>query len=426
MGGADQCIFMTFCDAFQAKSPGGRAGDVDDSKWSYSRLSQETNPSQGSVNKFIPVNAEFCTTRQVRLAPNDSFICGQEFGESNHWMEAINDNGVYVMDSNRILQPFDFAGRTGTLDFSVDAKTTGGHGSWIEVWLTAEPMQSPHTDKPGTHIYPRQGIGFTFDADWCPGGFDQSHNALRQVDVFNNYVDTISTVRSPCFTTKDDMANHFQIKVASDHVEVWASDFGGTNFRRIANVAVAVPFSRGYWSLQHAQYNASKAFACDCGPNQFTYHWHAVSFDGPVLAADRSYQVPDSLVPQCGGINNKCGINLGYEADAVAPATRSNFTLPNVDLRGVAKAYVTYNAWYTCCNPKSLLMTLNGVSQVVADPNPDAGSTSGDVWRNAVVPIPLSQLRTGTNTLSFAVPPGARCNGSCPSIANIDLELVRG
>jgi len=422
MGGADQCTFMAFCDAFQAKFPGGRAGELDDSKWSYSRLSQETNASQGTVNKFVPVNAEFCMTRQVRLAPNDSFICGHEFGESNHWMEGIYDNGSYVMDSNRILQPFDFAGRTGTLDFSVDGKGTGGHGSWFEVWLTADPMQSPHTDKPGTHIYPRQGIGFTFDADWCPGGLDQSQNALRQIDVFNNYVDTVSTVRSPCFTTMDDRANHFQIKVASDHVEVWASDFGGTNFRRIANVPVAVPFSRGYWSLQHAQYNASKA--CAGCPNNNTYHWHAVSFDGPVLPVDRSYQVPDSLVPQCHGNNSVCGVNLGYSPgyNAALP----NFTLPNVDLRGATKAYVTYNAFYTCCNAKALLMTLNGVNQVVADPNPDAGSTSGDLWRHSVVPIPLSQLRSGINTLSFNVPPGAGCNGSCPSIANIDLEIVRG
>src|SRR5262245_54505856 len=45
MAGADQCVFATFCDAFQTKFPGGRAGDLDESKWSFSRLSQETNAS---------------------------------------------------------------------------------------------------------------------------------------------------------------------------------------------------------------------------------------------------------------------------------------------------------------------------------------------------------------------------------------------
>jgi len=239
---------MAFCDAFQARLPGGRGGDLDESKWSYARLSQETNPSQGTVNKFVPVNAEFCMTHQVRLADNDSFVCGQEFGESNHWMEGIYDNGSYVMDSNRITQPFDFAGRTGTLDFSVDAKSTGSHGSWIEVWLTDQPVQAPHTDKPSTHNFPRSGLGFEFDMpESCPGGMTgHQANSMRLVDEFHNYVNTVHNVASPCFSTQDDKANHFQIKVAVDHVEVWVSDAGGANFLRIATVPVALDFTRGY------------------------------------------------------------------------------------------------------------------------------------------------------------------------------------
>jgi hypothetical protein len=428
MGGADQCAFTSFCDAFQTRFPGGRAGDLDESKWSYSRLSQENNPSQGTVDKFVPVNAEFCMTHAVRVADNDSFICGQQFGESNHWMEGIFDNGSYVMDSNRITQPFDFANRTGTLDFSVDAKTTGGHGSWIEVWLTQDPMQSPHTDKPGTHIFPKNGIGFTFDdPENCgptSGYTTQTFNSLRVVDEFANYADNQHVVNSPCFATKDDSPNHFQIKVATGHVEVWASDHGGSSFRQIANVPTALDFTRGYWNLEHAQYNASKCDAAQDCPNSFTYHWHAVSFDGPVVPADRDYQVPDSHIVQCGGNNHLCGVNLGYSPGCFGPVACSNWTIPNVNPSGASAAYVTYNAWYTCCNPKALQVTVNGHVHQAPDPNPDAASTSGDVWRYTVLPIPLSDLKTGTNTVNVTVPPGAGCAGSCPSIANIDLELT--
>ena len=28
--GADECAFATFCDAFQTRHPGGRAGDLDE------------------------------------------------------------------------------------------------------------------------------------------------------------------------------------------------------------------------------------------------------------------------------------------------------------------------------------------------------------------------------------------------------------
>jgi len=421
--GSDKCMFTTFCDAFETRQPGGRAGDLDETRWSFSRLSQENNPSQGTVNKFVPVNAEFCTTKQVRLASNDSFICGTQFGEANHWMEAIYDNGSYVMNSNRILQPFDFANRTSTLDFSVDAKSTGGHGSWLEVWFTADPMQSPHTDKPGTHMYPKNAIGFTFDRpESCAGGIGPMQaNSLRVIDEFHNYVDVPHVVNSQCFTTKGDTPNHFQIKVAQNHVEVWASDAGGSKFRQIANVPVALNFTRGYWNLQHAQYNASKA--CSGCPNQFTYHWHAVSFDGPAVPVDRDYQVPDSRIVHCHGNNNVCGVNLGYSPGY--NAAQPNFTLENVNLAGATKAYLTYNAWYTCCNAKALQATVNGKVHQVPDANPDAAVTSGDLWRYSVVPIPLSELRSGTNTISINMPPGAHCNGSCPSVANVDLELVR-
>ena len=30
---------------------------------------------------------------------SDSYICGEQFGESNHWMESMDDNGQYVMNS---------------------------------------------------------------------------------------------------------------------------------------------------------------------------------------------------------------------------------------------------------------------------------------------------------------------------------------
>ena len=133
--GSDKCMFTTFCDAFETRQPGGRAGDLDETRWSFSRLSQENNPSQGTVNKFVPVNAEFCMTKQVRLASNDSFICGTQFGEANHWMEAIYDNGSYVMDSNRILQPFDFANRT---------------ARWTSRWTPSPPAGTARGSKCGS------------------------------------------------------------------------------------------------------------------------------------------------------------------------------------------------------------------------------------------------------------------------------------
>ena len=157
MGQPDQCMFTSFCDAFQTINSGGRAGDLDESKWSAARTTQATNPGAGLIDNYAPFVPEFCTDHNAppRLPDNDSFICGQQFGESNHWMEGMNDQDSYVNNSFRILQPFDFAGRTSNLDFSVDAKTQGSHSAWIEVWLTAT-RQAPHDDFPAPASFPRR------------------------------------------------------------------------------------------------------------------------------------------------------------------------------------------------------------------------------------------------------------------------------
>ena len=342
----------------------------------------------------------------MRLADNDSFICGQQFGESNHWMEGMADGGAYVLNSLRARQPFDFAGRTGNVVFDVDAKTEGSHSFWPEVWLTDEPVQGPHQDFPGTHMYPRNGIEFLFNADWCPGA-TQSHNALRQIVVFNNYQPTIyDFLYSPCFTTQDDMANHFALQISSNHIDVWASDAGGGNFQKVVGTDVAtLPLTRGYLSFQHAQYAADKFNSTDT----MTYHWHALGFDGPVLPADRGYEVRDALQKQPDGT-----INLGYQT----PTT--TFSLPNVDLTHVAKAYLTYDVyWFS--SPKTLKATINGVDRAVSDPNPDWQRFGSYQWRYIVQPVALSDLHPGTNTVAIK---NTGCSDQCPTVANIDLELV--
>ena len=127
-----------------------------------------------------------------------AFICGQEFGESNHWMETIYDNGSYVMDSNRILQPFDFADRTGTFDFSVDAEVHG------RAWLMDRGLAHRKTrcsrripTSRAPHLYPKNGIGFEFDMpEACQSGYGPTRNSLRVVDEFRDYVDTAHTSRT--------------------------------------------------------------------------------------------------------------------------------------------------------------------------------------------------------------------------------------
>src|SRR5438876_11923985 len=83
-----------FCDTFdQPFNGGGRTGQLDPSRWTIARIGN-SNPKHGFVNFFIGSNAMPCKTPVTGVMPDsDYFVCGVEFGESNHFLEACDDQG---------------------------------------------------------------------------------------------------------------------------------------------------------------------------------------------------------------------------------------------------------------------------------------------------------------------------------------------
>jgi hypothetical protein len=429
-----QGLTWAFCETFDAPSPGGRGGELDDARWSFARLSQQYNPGQGLINAWRPVNRVFCLITDPaapenanKLPPDDSFMCGPQFTdpvmggpESNHWMEAFYDDGDYAYTSARINQPFDFAGRTGTFAVTVDAKTGGNHGWWIELWLTDEPTVAPHNANPSTVAYPRNGLGLRF-MDRCGGANDERVN-VEQLVLVRNYAETTLPMTRPadgCILTKPDRHNHLEVRVSQNRVEVWGSDRGidgcggqpqctGHSTFRLMAVAdnLNLPFTRGYWHVQHAQYNAEK-FCADGGSNPATcghqtYHWDNIGFDGPILPALRSYSHPDAMTPAPGG-----GVNLGYWLSGTSRA----FSFTNVDTAGASRAWLALNLWPLV--PVQYRVN-GGAWQTWTHPGPN----NGWAWHSTVIPLSAALLRAGTNTIDLAAPDGT-------AVANVDL-LVEG
>lgn len=396
---------MAFCDQFIVPAKGanrGRGGDLDSTRWSFNRLTQDVN--SGAINDFAPSEAQFCRIKKIVVPDNDSFICGLEFGEPNHWMESMNDDGNYVMNSARITQPFDFSGRTGIISFDVDAHSLGPHDVWPEVWITEEPMQGPHLDHPATHQFPKKAVGFIINAD-C-GDQTGKSNSLSDIEIFNNYVanslDVDQCDPNSIFTTEPDNANHFEIHISQTSIEFWGSNAGGGNFRKLqAFNNLAIPFTRGYVHFQHAQYNAAKF-----GPiNTGTFHWHALGFDGPVLPADRTYEVPDSLTKSD---NN---INIGY-------ITPFDYTFHNVDLSNAKQAYLALNTYYFDNTP-SIAYTINGSQHTYSNA---MSSPGGFQWNYVQIPLNLAELKQGANSITINT--SGNCNYGCTILANIDLDIV--
>ena len=185
-------------------------------------------------------------------------------------------------------QPFDWAGRTGTVAFDVSNDTQGAHAAWPEFWITDTPVPAPFSHFNSWLALPKNGLGIRFAANGeigsygiCPNGnnLDKRRFTVDSAIVIRNYayedvgalglafaypaggtgmkVNVLDcVVRSP---GPNGPLNHMEIRVAQNLLEVWASDAGSTVLRKIATITNPnLSFSRGLVWIQDAHYNASK------------------------------------------------------------------------------------------------------------------------------------------------------------------------
>jgi hypothetical protein len=427
----DKCTFASgataaFCDTFDQRQAGGRGGDLDPARWSVARLGA-SNLGQGMYDELFPATEQYCASLRTHVLPDrDSFVCGPQFHEPSHWMTSLNDAGGAPVIAARILQPFDFANRTGTIAFDVDAKTAGSHTWWPELWISDRPEALPHDTIPetGPPLAPRNGIGVVFAGANCPtralGGKSPTDRsvgwgAVSRIDLVRGYQGhdvEFQPVQQPCFRVLADHANHFELRLSRQRLELWGSDYTsnfGVTFPRLRRLLIAtglnLPFTRGWVSFEQAHYNAHKGGVS----SMQTYHWHGLGFDGPVLPAERAYQVPDALQKRFvwPSKTKYDGYNLGYPLDGRA------FALRGVDLGGAQTAWLSLTLAKEDDGVPHLRFRLNGGAwQTYADPRGSMGYASVAM----LVPLQLAELRSGTNTLQLSGDGSSRA-----SVANIDL-----
>lgn len=421
-----------FCDAFAEKSPGGRAGDLDDAKWSFARL------GFGCTNAFAfpasPLNV--CGVwNTVDPGGPDSAFCVNEDNDPR-WTEGFNDNTSYNYLEARIRQPFDFAGRTGTLQWEADARTSGSHGWWVETWITEEPV-------PGANLHDNQlvssanaiGIVLALNCGQSAAGAGTSGSGkvgVERIILVKDYqvTDVYDPFSGPnannrCVTTEQGELNKFQFKLSENRIEVFATNVGGTELIPLAEADMDLGFSRGYVHLSHVHYNAHKA---EVTPYQ-SYQWARVAFDGPVLATPRAYQIADPLskvsVDATCATNEVFRISYGlseqklYDLGA-GPDSPIPLAFADVDVTNATGARLTFNTTYVSAGDK-LSFRFNGKTwhEYVV---PAINTT----WERQgfSIPVPVEDLvpgqntlELGTNTASFAMPPNSM------HVANIDLEI---
>jgi hypothetical protein len=419
-----------FCDTFETPQAGGRGGELDESRWSFSRYSHM------DVQFFVRIPAStlsdvvyppvFCGEPFSNLLPgNDVALCdgvGVNGQASRQLNEVFHDIGGFGFNSARIRQPFDFTNRTGTLVFDVDAKINPhnvGHGWWIEFWLTEDPAPMPYHESPTVIAYPRNGIGFAFrgfgtcgKADWL--------NQLETVFVSRNYqiyreyagdwdVDH-DTWEGRCFKTADRQLNRFKLLISKERAELWVSDYDDPlNLRRVASVPdLDLNFTRGYVHLQHSHYNARKDG--NVTPAQ-TYRWDNVAFDGPHYPTPRAYDIPDQNVTAA----RPDGILTGYYLRA---SDTVRVTAPAVDLTSALAAIFNFNLKASV--GRTLEYRFNE-REWRAFRIPDFGP--GADWnglRSFSVDVPLADLMPGDNVIDLRMTPGGEEH---EVIGNMDVMI---
>jgi hypothetical protein len=415
LGGA-----VTFCETFDTKNPGipSRTGDLNPNVWGVSRATGNVNFNQGLYNGWAATTQLLtCNGTTTVTPPNDIMICNGQL------REATNDNpsGGYEAGMVTALamypkQPFDFAGRTGTVSFDVSNDSHGTHAAWPEFWMSNLPVPTPFNHFDTWQALPQHGFGIRMgnvapagQQGLCPNGNNLSQNrwTVDSAAVVRNYVldDTngygtrtaLAIQLLDCVISPPDgsgLMNHVEFKISQNQIDVYATDAGvapsPTTLRKIASVTNAnLSFTRGLIWLEDVHYNADKGLPPS--QRQHTFVWDNVAFDGPFTYRDFSYDALD--VGQIDAATNT--VDLGKPS---LPNQTASWNVLNMPANPQASAVrVLFNFWFEN-TPASLNVTVNGHAHPTPWPYPD---TFGFAWRTFAVTIPITDLVPGTNVVQL-------------------------
>lgn len=446
-----------FCDTFDEgpTSAPGREGDLDSTRWSVAHLApQDISGDGGGVSNPvqtapIPACRAAFTSTSV-YPPNDTLICDPSGTRGSQLLTAVAIQN-YGVNSYMIRQPFDFSARTGKIDFDVD--DGDGYqllGGYPEINITQDPVPAPtfqefHNFETGPVPQNAVVVKFSVGTGTCLTTQASPVNVM----VYNGYTPTIlpSSSTIGCVNILPGAMNHYEIQLSQSTIDIYGTDYSTdngqtfTNFHKIYSAAIALPFSRAYVHIG-ARNHATVKYGF--GPDA-VFHWDNIGFDGPVITATQSYEIPDNTT--MGTYNGHAVMNLGYQlqdgtisgkpAGIYDPVNKlPPLQFKNVSTSGVIGALLSFNGFFNV--PQFAAETtwgwqyrFNGgtwrtrtltsleVAAINSTPAVDGAGSGGNI--SMLVNVPIGDLIDGTNTFEM-LPVNAPMNYP-PVIANIDLTL---
>lgn len=414
---------VAFCDTFDqpAAANDSRSGPLNPTVWGVSEVmagsgstyDSGTNSSQNIVDSIAPVNSTApCGGTGLTPTRNLQICDGQLF-------DSVNDDGGQTILAMYPRQPFDIANRTGDVTFDVSDNSQGNHAAWPSLIYTDQPVPAPYTSGSGLAAFARNSFGITFagqcnyaggGSQWCPdsegNGTCTAADGVSVDSMFEtvDYIESgVSWNRDGCVakSTNPAQQNHVEVLMSKSQVQVWASNPGSTTLKEIADASVSLPLTRGLLWMEDDHYNGDKFNT----QQSDTFGWDNFGFDGPILPRDLGFDVPNRDL-----VNPDGSEQLGWGSDLLTVKTRAGLPVTQAEIDAASAALVEFN-WFPTSNSVPIV-SLNG-HPFISTAWPGSWAYA---WRTIAVPVPLSDVVTGQNTITV--------EGNSGGVANFDLILA--
>jgi hypothetical protein len=444
---------VAFCETFDQPSPtGNRSGEMDGNVWGVQRIGGIVNVGQPFT--WANTQVDLCGDETAEAtARSDLRICsGQLRDGTNDNLSGQFDAGGPIALTMYSKQPFDFAGRTGTVSFDVTNDTFGTHAAWPELWVTDQPVPAPWIHFGSFISHPRHGLAVRFGSaasdagnnqGMCPTGanLDKWRWTVDSAAVIRDFImeDTVSAGSPDCLGADtcfdgdleveildcviapdgpDGGFNHVEVKINRDTIDVYATDAGTvTPLKRIASITGAnLTFTNGVVWIDDAHYNADKGPPGYPSQRVHTFAWDNIAFDGPLLPRHLSFDVLDSMAPidPGSGIGTN-GVFLGWSSRPAQPISVATLPMTADDIAASTGALLLFNFWVRDSDDYTIEYSINGHAHTYAWPYPD---TQGNTTRTLAIEIPVAELVAGPNAIRLGL------QGGYAEWAHINIALL--
>ncbi len=443
-----------FCETFEsgpaALQDRGRGGELSRSRFSASRYAPSLSTGDGIT--FWAWEAELgmmagepasCRSDVVGflLPSRDTLICDPTANIASRYLLTAVGSQNYGSNAYRIRQPFDFAGRTGTITFDADLATNFLLG-YLSVAITADPSATPAWDINGRGPNPRDGVMVVL----------VSNDA--QVHDVRDYAATIIPGEASGMSSQRGHLTRVQLRLSQQQLEVLTSEPSndGINFpnlvsRRTVNFSTPLDFSRGYVSLlgqNHATWKYAITFGGLPRPmRSWNVYWDNIGFDGPALTSTREYEIPDAGIPSSKTVIDEYpagvfhttvhqGHSLGYVIPNGAATMSAPLTFTGVQLAGATRARLVFNGYYQGYDIDGIRLGTGRLRyQLNNNPIHVRAFTPGEVAMldtpgqtggyNHSIDVPISELVEGNNAVRFST---LNISSGYPNaVTNLDLLI---